>query len=192
MEASFIPEKNDTHSTEREDLDLCCRSLLKCAAHKNTEFNHSYQWNIMHCECENLFRNCLKNLATSSSKQFAYIYSIHKKKCYANGSQNKRCIKFESFLLPELKFNRTIRENFHNRCIEYEVDENKPKQLQLYDLSFSSDRNVNSIGKYCLWVCFIVVQCYDQFVRNSAGLLKKLLFLVLCFFWFISLFFFYL
>lgn len=152
LEASFIQKKNGTHLNEQENLDLCCRLLYKCDAYQKTELKYSFEWNIMHCECENKFRICLKNLNTSSSKQFAYIYSIHKKKCYANNYQIIKCVKFETFLLPEIQFynaslNRIVRETFYNRCIEYEFDESKSKQLQLFDLPFSSDRILSFNGK---------------------------------------------
>lgn len=82
LDASFVDTKGeDTHADDKERVDLCCRTLLKCDARAGFELNISNERNIRHCECENIFEKCLKNLNTSLSSETALVYAANAKKC---------------------------------------------------------------------------------------------------------------
>lgn len=140
LDASFVNvKKNTDFNTEVDHLDLCCRSMFKCSAHKNNDFNyrHTNYWNIFHCECEYYFHMCLKRINNSLlSKEFEFIRLFNTTKCYAMEHPIIKCIKFEAFAAePYPLFHRF--ENFKKRCLKYELNEIEPKRIQLFDLPFN-------------------------------------------------------
>lgn len=128
---------------EKDQVDTCCRSLYKCDAYKRIAFNltNDALWNIQPCDCIHLFQICLDNLNTSLSSEVDLLHSMNTTKCYINDYPIVQCAKWELYPdsdTPFLRFvNQAEREKFHNRCSKYELDGNRPKQLQLRDLPFN-------------------------------------------------------
>lgn len=142
LEATFVNANRRINLDENDQIDACCRSLHKCDAYKRMAFNRTNDslWNFRPCDCIHLFQICLDNLNTSLSNEVEVLLSINTTKCYTNDYPIVQCIKWESCAeskAPFLRFvNQAQREKFFNRCSKYELDENRPKQLQLRDFPF--------------------------------------------------------
>lgn len=125
---------------DKDRLDSCCRSLHKCDASKNVELTYSNDRNIPHCECVHSFRSCLKNLNTSLSNELASIHSINITQCLALDYPMIKCAKFEEYSISTDErlgsMSSTELNRFFDRCIKYELDENQPQKLQLFDIPF--------------------------------------------------------
>lgn len=67
FEDAFVSVKKGTYLNDSDHLDLCCRSLHKCEAHKHIELNYTIEAYVRHCECEYSFQTCLENLNSSLS-----------------------------------------------------------------------------------------------------------------------------
>lgn len=133
-------------------LDKCCRFYHLCEIPRKVEFNQS-DWTIGHCKCEKQFRICLKRLNSESSNAFGFIRWMNTTKCYTKSQPPIKCVKFESFLMPNAEFygypNAIVKNSI--RCLQYELDPNKPKQFQLFDLPFYynglTDEEIRNIEK---------------------------------------------
>lgn len=112
LEATLANGKRGTFLDDEYRMDLCCRSLHKCDALKNTELNHSNKWNsstVRHCECLQSFSMCLEKLNTSLSNDFASIHNKSTDKCYdqhlqildftSSKGKNRNCINIYNWLL---------------------------------------------------------------------------------------------
>lgn len=143
LDAVLVNADRRIHLNENDQVDVCCRSLHKCDAYKRTTFNQTIDtlWNSQNCDCTHLFRICLDNLNTSLSNDVEFLHSISTKKCYINDYPIIKCAKWESYPDSKLSFlrfvNQAEREKYQNRCSKYELDGNRPKQLQFRDLSFN-------------------------------------------------------
>lgn len=143
LEAALLNANRRTHLDEEDQVDACCRSLRKCDAYKRITSNRTIDsfWKFQSCECIHLFRICLDNMNTSLSNQVAFWHSINTTNCYTNDHPIVQCIKWESYPESKTPFLRFVsqaeREKFYNRCSKYELDGNRPKQLQIRDLPFN-------------------------------------------------------
>lgn len=142
LQASFGYVTNNTDLNGNERLDACCRLIHKCDAQKQVELQQSNsEWNVKHCECVHTFRTCLRNLNTTASNELSFIHSLHATKCYAKDHPIVKCVKIETFSEPHAQFfqimDSNIRERFHYRCSNYELDKTQPQRIQLFDLQFS-------------------------------------------------------
>lgn len=131
------------HLDEKNKADLCCRSLHKCDAHKRIELNQiNDAWYIRHCECVNSFKMCSETLNTSLFEEFVFIFSINATKCFSLDYPIVKCIKFESYSESKNQLFRLSgsieREKYFNRCLKYELDYSRAKQLQMFDLPFNN------------------------------------------------------
>lgn len=142
LESSFVNTKK-VYLDENDDVNLCCRSLHKCDAHKHIEINQMIEWNVRNCECVNLFKKCLRNLKTKLSNDLAFRYSMDTTKCYAKEHPIANCVKTEAFSKEEqdaefLKFLDPFeRGKLLYRCSKYKLDQSQPRKLQLFDLTFN-------------------------------------------------------
>lgn len=143
LDATFINANKEIHLDEKYYVDSCCHSLHKCDAYKRIALNQTNDtlWNFQHCDCVYFFKICLYNLNTSLSNEVALLHSINTTKCYTNDHPIIQCIKFESYTEWKIQFfryvNQTERKRLFNRCSKYQLDKNKPHQLQLRDLPFN-------------------------------------------------------
>lgn len=144
LEATFVNANRQTHSADENDqINACCRSLHKCEAYKRIEFNQTNVsfGNFRHCDCIHSFQICLDDLNSTISNEVEFLHSINTIKCYTDSYPIIQCIKWVSYpewKAPFLKFgNQTEREFVLKRCSKYELDNSRPKQLQLRDLSFN-------------------------------------------------------
>lgn len=136
LRAAFINHvKKDTPLDEWDHLDLCCRSFYKCDSYKSIELNYTAEWDAHHCDCEYFFETCLDNLNTAPSNALRVNHFVNTPKCYANDYPIKRCITFSNFPRSDVNF-LSERKRPSHRCEKYELDESKPKCLQLFDLSY--------------------------------------------------------
>lgn len=138
LQSTFFNAKSDTVSDEKDRIDLCCRFLYKCDAQKHKEVNQTIVWPLWHCECVRSFQTCLNNLNTSLSNEFAFIHSINTKKCFSKDYPIVKCDRFEKYpdsISEIFKFvNLDEREQYFKRCIIYELDRNRRKELQIFDM----------------------------------------------------------
>ncbi|XP_031616408.1 uncharacterized protein LOC116336600 [Contarinia nasturtii] len=139
LEATFFSPRRVTPLNEKHHIDLCCRSSYKCNAYKHMELNSKTEYDdIQHCECLHSFQICLKNLNTSLSNEVAFIHSLNATNCYSNDHKIIKCIKFETYSSSKHHLfsfmNVAEREKYLKRCTKYELDENKPKYLQIFDV----------------------------------------------------------
>ncbi|XP_055315866.1 uncharacterized protein LOC129579678 [Sitodiplosis mosellana] len=145
LDSTFVKSKSGAVLSEVNRIDLCCRSLYKCNAHKYNELNQTTAWNsgIRHCECVNSFKICLKSLNTSLSNKFDFIHSINTTKCSSNDHPIIKCTAFEKYSDKLLQLSKTInsnnREKYFKRCIKYESDQNREKQFQIFDMPFNEN-----------------------------------------------------
>lgn len=143
LESTFLHAKSNIPPTEKERVDLCCRSFHKCDAHKHAGLNQTIDLNIRHCDCLRMFRICLEKLKTPLSNELGYIYSINATKCYAKDHPIKKCIKFEENFDSKITFlmnmNSNEREQFLKRCTKYEINKSLPQQIQLFDVPFNDN-----------------------------------------------------
>lgn len=143
LEAALVNAKRRILLDEKDQVDTCCRSLYKCDAYKRIAFNltNDSLWNIQPCDCIHLFQICLDKLNTSLSSEVDFLHSMNTTKCYINDYPIVQCAKWELYPDSDTPFLRFVsqaeREKFHNRCSKYELDGNRPKQLQLRDLPFN-------------------------------------------------------
>lgn len=135
---------------EKTNVDLCCRSLFKCDALKHIELNHTNDNTIRNCECVHSFQTCLQNLKTSLSHALAFIHTINTTKCYANDHPMIKCTEFEAHGLDQLlKFNNSSeRKKIGKRCIKYELDGSKAKEIQTFDLPLNKNAISSFTGKF--------------------------------------------
>lgn len=140
LQSTFANSKSDTVLDGKDRIDLCCRSLYKCDSQKHSELNQTTEWPYWHCDCVWSFKTCLNNLNTTVSNEFAFIHSINTTKCLSNDYPIVKCKKFEEYTMSQLfEFdNSDDREKYLKRCIEYELDRNKKKELQIFDMPFKS------------------------------------------------------
>lgn len=127
-------------------MDGCCHSLLKCNIFKrftalDLKSSRMIHWSRQHCDCVYFFKICLDNLNTTLSNEVALLHSVNTTECYTNDHPIIKCKKFESYpewKAPFLRFaSQAERNRFINRCSKYELDKNKPKQVQLRDVPFN-------------------------------------------------------
>lgn len=169
LETTFVIAKQGMHLDEKNNADLCCRTLHKCDAHKRIEFNQTNdEWYIRHCECVNSFKMCLNTLETSLSKEFAFSFSINATKCFSLDYPIVRCIKFQTYSESKSQFfqfpSSLEREKYFNRCQKYELDYRKPKQLQMFDLPFNDIAMFAIPGKCHQYMCHIFVLIFFFFM----------------------------
>lgn len=145
LQSTFANSKTDTVLDEKNRIDLCCRFLHKCDAHKHIELNHTTEWPYWHCECVSSFYTCLNNLNTTVSIEFALIHSINTTKCLSNDYPIVQCKKFEIYsdsISQLFKFdNSDEHEKYFKRCISYQLDRNLKKELQIFDIPFNVKKN---------------------------------------------------
>lgn len=102
------------------------------------KFNQTNDWHIMNCDCEQSFEICLKNVNTALSNDVAYVQSINTTQCYSNDHPIIKCIKFETYSessVPLVQFlDQPQREKYLKRCVKYQLDENRSKELQFFDM----------------------------------------------------------
>lgn len=136
----FLNNKNDTIVNEKYKIDVCCRSLHKCDAHRRAELNHSTDNHISYCECVQSFQKCLRNLNQTLSNEVAFIHSLNATKCFTTIHPIIKCIKFEQHSESTdqiIKFTTmNERENYFKRCTKYELDLSRKEELQIIDLPF--------------------------------------------------------
>lgn len=136
------------------ELDMCCRSHYKCA-HMKFESNQTNDPNNWHCECEYKFRSCLKKLDTPLSSELGFGRSLYIRQCVMKDHPINQCEIYEEFLRPGVDIQgeprkRDIQMN-NVRCLHYSLQEDKPKQYQLFDLPFNyygfSDEEMQTIRR---------------------------------------------
>lgn len=139
LDTTFVNSKKFIYTNGTDRVDLCCRSLHKCDAHKRSVLNYTNESYIRHCECVHSFENCLKNLNSSLSNKFAFLYAVNTSKCYAIDHPIIKCKKFDA-QLNELKAAPLFKvmNSAFIRCIEYVIDQSQPKELQIFDVPFNS------------------------------------------------------
>lgn len=134
-------------------------------------------------ECVHLFEICLKNLNTPLSNDVAFVHSINATKCYSIDHPIVKCIKFETYSDkkgPLLRFmNLMEREKYFNRCINYEFDESRPKEFQIFDVPFNDHAMSTARGmfyqqKQILFLCFFVFLSFTL-LKNSRRKRKQCL-----------------
>lgn len=76
LDAALASVKTEYRTKQENDLDLCCRLLHKCDAFKNIQLNLTKNLNIRHCNCVNSFYECLSNVNTSTSNDFAFLSKV--------------------------------------------------------------------------------------------------------------------
>lgn len=144
FEATFFNAKTHIHSSESDRVDLCCRSLHKCDAHKRILLNYTNESCVRNCECEYSFVKCLENLNSSLSNELAFVHSINTTKCYAKDYPIIKCKTFdahqiESKISSHFKFlDSAERESLFNRCSKYDLDQSRPQQIQIFDVPFNN------------------------------------------------------
>lgn len=151
LQSTFVNTKNETIFDEKYSIDLCCRFLYKCDAHKRhiIELNqkNTSEWIFWHCDCVRSFQTCLNNLNTKLSNEFAFIYSINTTKCFSNDHPIVKCNIFEENPESVKTFfelaNLEEREKYFKRCKSYELDESVRKELQLFDIPFNNESSAS-------------------------------------------------
>lgn len=132
-----------TISNEKYKIDLCCRSLYKCDAHKHIELNQTTEIHISYCGCVKLFKTCLKNLNTSLSNEVSFIHAINTTKCFSKVHPIIKCIELEEYsdeIVKLFKFtNLNERAKYFRRCVKYELDQDEKEELQIFDMPFNDD-----------------------------------------------------
>lgn len=113
--------------------------------------NQTTIWPLWHCECIRSFYTCLNNLNTTLSNEFAVIHSINTTKCISNDYPIVKCNKFEKYtdsisqLFEIDNFNEG--EEYFKRCVVYELDRNRKKELQIFDMPFNSKSGIGTFLK---------------------------------------------
>lgn len=135
---------------EIDQIDLCCRSLYKCNAHKKSELNQVTPWGIRHCACVSSFQTCLKKLNTSLSNEVNFVHSINTTTCFAKDYPIVKCIKFEKYSDTMEQLFEIIdsdnKEKYNKRCVKYELDQNREKELQIFDVPLNENATFPTAG----------------------------------------------
>lgn len=67
-------------------------------------------------------------------------------------TQSSKCTKFETYAESTHKFLRFLnsaeREKYFKRCVEYELDESRPQQLQIFDMPSSDPAMSTTAGMF--------------------------------------------
>lgn len=149
LDSTFVPSKSGTNLNEKDQIDLCCRSLYKCNAHKQNELNQTIAWNIRHCDCLHSYRICLKHLNTTISNKINFVYSLNTTKCYSNDHPIIKCIEFEKYpdTMSFKMINHDEHEKYFKRCLKYAVDQNRKKELQIFDMPLNEYKMLTTEGK---------------------------------------------
>lgn len=140
----FVTVKKGTYLNDSDHLDLCCRSIHKCEAHKRIELNYTIDAYIRHCECEYSFQNCLENLNSSLSNELGFIHSLNTSKCYTIDYPIIKCVKFDPYRVEsEVNLNLLFldsdeHKSLFNRCLKYDLDQSQPKKIQMFDVPFNN------------------------------------------------------
>lgn len=144
FESTFVTVKKGTYLNDSDHLDLCCRSLHKCEAHKHIEFNYTIEAYIRHCECEYLFQKCLENLNSSLSNELGFIHSLNTSKCYKIDYPIIKCVQFDPYrvdseVTSNLQFlDSDEHKSLFDRCLKYDLDQSQPKKIQMFDVPFNN------------------------------------------------------
>lgn len=136
FDATFVNSKK-LIANETDRVNLCCRSLHKCDAHKHIELNYTNKSYIRHCECIHSFQNCLENLNTSLSMELAFIYSINTTRCYAEDYPIIKCKTFDAGPKELESLPTVVIHSSFNRCIKYNINRDQPKIIQIFDVPFN-------------------------------------------------------
>lgn len=135
FEATFDDVKSGEYFNESGRVDLCCRSFHKCEAYKHIQLNYTNEEaNIRHCECEYIFKNCLEHLNTSSSNVLGFIHTLNTRKCYAIDHPIIKCTSFDA---PQIEPEIDLHVQNLYRCENYELDQDQPQLLQMFDVPFN-------------------------------------------------------
>lgn len=169
FEATFVNSKERIYLNGTNRVDLCCRTLHKCDAHKHIEFNYTNESNIRHCKCEFSFQKCLKNLNTSLSNELAFLHSVNTTKCYSKDHPIIKCMTFDSHKRESIpvQFIKSMdlpeHKSLFGRCLKYDLDQSKPQKLQLFDVPFnyyaSYAFQCKLSTKMFLVLCFCLSHC---------------------------------
>lgn len=133
LQSTFVHLKMDAVLDEEEGIDLCCRFLYKCDAHKRIEMNQTNTnvFPFWQCDCVRSFQKCLNNVNTTLSNEFAFIHSINTTKCISNDYPIVKCKIFEKYSDSVSHFiklsNLNERQHYFTRCSAYELDQNRKK-----------------------------------------------------------------
>lgn len=136
--------RNDLRSHHLEEVeDVCCYLYIMCNTRIKREPAHVQIWNVPHCDCEVQFRQCLENIEEIPHFRalLGFYHSLFANQCYSYDYPIEKCVRFESLCSPKTEIDRSPNscgnESSFIRCVEYKLDENKPKQYQLFDIPFN-------------------------------------------------------
>lgn len=120
-------------------METCCSSLLQCDEQKRAELKGDFiEDGIRHCECEKKFAKCLTDAEFASIMSFGKDYFTKTVKCYSVDHPIIKCEQYKCYYQPNTKFNQYpsghVKEAI--RCVEYQLDESKPKIYQTFELPF--------------------------------------------------------
>ncbi|KAG5898029.1 hypothetical protein JTB14_001741 [Gonioctena quinquepunctata] len=116
---------NDNDLGAESGTDMCCRTHDKCSdviGGFQTEHNLTNPafYTRVHCDCDTVFYDCLKNASTGTSNSVGFIYfNMLGTQCFKEEYPISGCNKNSIHLVP--------------KCLDYKLDESKPKVYQWID-----------------------------------------------------------
>ncbi|XP_026666785.1 phospholipase A2-like [Ceratina calcarata] len=116
-----------------KQTDACCRDhdmcsdIIEAGQTKHNLTNTSF-YTRLNCKCDEKFYHCLSKSKDNGSKpvKFTYFTVLHTQ-CYQKDYPIVRC-KRKTFIPPR-------------RCLEYELDKNKPMKYQWFDVPTAAMRS---------------------------------------------------
>lgn len=145
LQSTFVHAKTGAHE---ERVDLCCRSLHKCDAIKNNELNKTIASQFSNCECVWQFQTCLNNLNTTTANELSLLFLINTTKCLSNEYPIIKCNRHEDIRDEELNLSNLYeREKYLKRCIVYEIDRSRKKELQFFDVPLYANTTTGMFSK---------------------------------------------
>jgi len=129
--------------------DNCCKDVIACDFEQKSKLNRTIYLNdlfrsfVRNCDCERKYHKCLSSYRGFDLIGILGLVSILKSpKCYSVDHPIVKCKKFQYFFEPMITFNELPKRRGTDtiRCLEYELDESKPKIYQdNFDVPFKFD-----------------------------------------------------
>ncbi|XP_068087061.1 phospholipase A2-like [Anabrus simplex] len=122
-----ISESYDDLGVNRE-TDACCREHDYCpdlieAGGTGHGLTNGALYTRLNCECDQKFYDCLMKVGDLSSKQVGVTYfDVLNTQCFREDYPIRSCKRYSPIV--------------RKRCLEYEFDEESPKQWQWFDVPF--------------------------------------------------------
>lgn len=113
------------------EVDMCCRDHDHCdnipAGQTKYNLTNADFFTRLNCGCDRRFRQCLRDINSTTSNRVGRIYFTLRNKCYYDDHPIVKCEAYDTDV-------------FVKRCIQYRLDMDQPKRYQWFDTPLYRDK----------------------------------------------------